>query len=235
MYTQINSNRYIRKRVKRRSYVWKFIVKVVLLAAAIYTAVLLGGTLLQNRNLSKYIEAKGDYENIDISKGVTRGEIPLFLQTDRRWAGAVYGDDIMAETGCGPTCLSMVYCGLTGDDEWNPYKLACKAEMEGYYVRGSGSAWSMMTELANEIGLEAYEVSYDAESIRRELESGHPIICIMGPGDFTTTGHFIVLSEIKEDGSVVVKDPNSKENSKKTWEIEELMRQMKNLWGYQMP
>lgn len=26
----------------------------------------------------------------------------------------------MEENGCGPTCLSMVYCGLTGDDRWDP-------------------------------------------------------------------------------------------------------------------
>ena len=33
-------------------------------------------------------------------------------------------------------------------------------------------------------------VIYDEAHIIAELEKGRPIICIMGPGDFTTSGHF---------------------------------------------
>ena len=32
-----------------------------------------------------------------------------------------YGDNFLAITGCGPTALSMVYVGLTGDTSMNPY------------------------------------------------------------------------------------------------------------------
>ncbi|MCD8152609.1 MAG: C39 family peptidase [Clostridiales bacterium] len=37
----------------------------------------------------------------------------------------------------------------------------------------------------------------------------------MGPGDFTTGGHFIVLTGIDSDGNVIVNDPNSRINSEK--------------------
>ena len=56
----------------------------------------------------------------------------------------------------------------------------------------------------------------------------------MGPGDFTDQGHFIVLSGIDEDGMVIVKDPNSKKNSKKHWNLSKIISQMKNLWSYQL-
>ena len=56
----------------------------------------------------------------------------------------------------------------------------------------------------------------------------------MGPGDFTTTGHFIVLSGTDGNGNVIVNDPNSIANSSKTWDIDKIMSQMRNLWGYSL-
>ena len=153
-----------------------------------------------------YKTKKDDNAAIDVSADVNAGEIPLFLQWDERWGYRSYGGDFLAVTGCGPTALSMVYVGLTGDTSMNPYEVAKRAEKEGYYVKGSGSEWSMMTGLASELGLSAKELGLDANLIRKKLEEGHPIICIMGPGDFTTTGHYIVLITVASDGSIEVHD-----------------------------
>lgn len=171
-------------------------------------------------------------ESIDISGDVTDGKIPLFIQWDERWGYKTYGDDFLAVTGCGPTALSMVCVGLTGNLNMNPYAVAKMAQADGYYVNGSGSSWDMMTGLAGDLGLSANELGLDADTIRSKLRGGHPIICIMGPGDFTTTGHFIVLTGVKSNGDVIVNDPNSRKNSDKSWNLEEIMSQMKNLWVY---
>ena len=179
-----------------------------------------------------YEKNKDKHEAIDISKEVRDGEIPLFLQWDERWGYETYGDDYMAVTGCGPTALSMVYTGLTGDTSLNPYEMAKLAQNNGYYVNGSGSSWNMMLGLASQIGLDANEISLDENSIKKELSAGNPIICIMGPGDFTTSGHFIVLTGITDDGKVQVNDPNSVKNSQKTWELDRIMSQMRDLWVY---
>lgn len=179
-----------------------------------------------------YEKNKDKHEAIDISKEVRDGEIPLFLQWDERWGYETYGDDYMAVTGCGPTALSMVYTGLTGDTSLNPYEMAKLAQNNGYYVNGSGSSWNMMLGLASQVGLDANEISLDENSIKKELSAGNPIICIMGPGDFTTSGHFIVLTGITDDGKVQVNDPNSVKNSQKTWELDRIMGQMRDLWVY---
>ena len=144
-----------------------------------------------------------------------------------------YGDNFLAITGCGPTALSMVYVGLTGDTSMNPYTVAQMAQEDGFYVNGSGSSWSMMTELATKLGLSAQELSLSEDSIRQELSQGHPIICIMGPGDFTTSGHFVVLTGVDSDGKITVNDSNSKKNSNKAWKIDDLMSQIRDLWVYQ--
>lgn len=175
---------------------------------------------------------KIEEQDMDISKEVTKGSIPLFLQWDTRWGYKTYGDDFLAVTGCGPTCLSMVYSGLTGNSDRNPYEMAKLAEKKGYYVEGSGSSWSMMEELAEELGLLVKNVIFDKEHIFSELRDGNPIICIMGPGEFTDSGHFIILSELSEDGKIIIRDPNSIVNTQKEWDLEEIMYQIRNLWSY---
>ena len=183
------------------------------------------------QNYPKYKDDKG---KINIKKDVNKGEIPLFLQWDQRWGYRKYGGDFIAVTGCGPTCLSMVQCGLSGKTKWNPYRVAKMAEDNGFYVEGSGSSWDLMNYGAGIIGLVYNKVSFERESILNWLSSGNPIICSMGPGDFTTTGHFIVLSGTDGNGNVIVNDPNSIANSSKTWDIDKIMSQMRNLWGYSL-
>ena len=170
---------------------------------------------------------------IDISDEVKEGQIPLFIQWDKRWGYREYGGNYMALNGCGPTCLSMVYCGLTGDTEWNPYKVAQWSNEHGYYVPGSGTAWSLMSEGAGQLGLQVMEASPDADTVTEELAKGKVIIACMGPGDFTTQGHFIVLTKATGSGKIMVNDPNSKKRSKQTWDVDRLVSQMKDMWVYQ--
>lgn len=183
-------------------------------------------------NLPRY---SGRHMEINLAGEVTKGEIPLFQQWDRRWGYETYGGGLLAMKGCGPVCLSMVYCGLTGDTRWNPYEIACLAEERGYYLPGVGTSWDLMLAGARELGLEAQEIPLDGGYIINELRCGRPVICSMRPGDFTSGGHFIVLASADAEGKISVRDPNSKENSAKTWDVERLLPQIKGLWSYQLP
>lgn len=162
---------------------------------------------------------------------VSEGEIPKLFQWDEHWGYAEYGEDIIAISGCGPTALSMVIVGLTGDDRITPYKVAKYAEVKGYYVEGTGTAWSLMTEGSMNFGVQGNELPLDESVIFSELAEGNPIICSMGPGDFTDVGHFIVLTGVK-DGKIQVNDPNSKTRSR-LWEYETLEGQVRNLWVFE--
>lgn len=88
-----------------------------------------------------------------------------------------------------------------------------------------------MSEGAGSLGLNVKEVPLNEERITDNLLAGNPIICIMGPGDFTDSGHFIVLTGYK-DGGFTVNDPNSNQNSQKIWTFEELRYQIRCLWVY---
>lgn len=161
---------------------------------------------------------------------VHQGEIPKLIQWDERWGYAKYSDNIIAINGCGPTALAMVAAGLTGDNTITPYKVAKYAAKNGYYVEGTGSSWSLMTEGSERFGIQGRELVLDQSIIFSELENGNPIICSMRPGDFTTTGHFIVLAGTK-DGKIRVNDPNSKKRSR-LWDYDRLESQISNLWVF---
>ena len=153
------------------------------------------------------------------------------IQWDERWGYIHYGDGIIANSGCGPTALAMVAAGLTGDNSITPYKIASYADANGYYVAGSGSSWSLMTEAALNFRVEGTEIALSESSVTEELNAGHPIICSMKQGDFTTDGHFIVLTGMA-DGKIQVHDSNSKERSSRTWDYTTLEPQIENLWSF---
>ena len=126
----------------------------------------------------------------------------------------------------------MVVCGLTGNTAWNPYAVGVFSEESGYYVPGEGTAWSLMTDGAASLGLTSQPGEASAEYLLDQLALGHPIICSMYPGDFTYTGHFIVLVGLDENRRVMVNDPNSLENSGRRWSMEELLPQIRALWSF---
>ena len=98
-----------------------------------------------------------------------------------------------------------------------------------YYVNGSGSSWKLISEGGEKLGFDVTEIPLDKDRIFRNLEVHNPIICVMGPGDFTSTGHFIVLAGC-EDGLIQIYDPNSIANSQKLWSYEEIADQIRNIW-----
>ena len=84
---------------------------------------------------------------------VAAGEIPLLLQWDERWGYSVYGDNMIAVNGCGPTAVAMVVSGLLCDPSVTPYKVAKFAEEQGYYAGESGTSWTLMSEGVQSFGI----------------------------------------------------------------------------------
>lgn len=179
--------------------------------------------------VADYPNEKDKAHEISIEDTYQQGSIPLYIQWDKQWGYDSYGDGMIALDGCGPTCLSMVYVGLTCDTSLNPKEMA---EYSEAYLVDNMTSWELMTDGAQRLGLISQELSLDSNIIRRELNEGHPIICSMRPGDFTTTGHFIVLTGIADNGEITVNDPNSPMRSQKTWDLDTILWQIKNLWSF---
>ena len=130
----------------------------------------------------------------------------------------------------GPTALSMVACGLTGDGTLTPARIAAWADARGYAGAG-GTSWEMMYAGCEAFGLRAEEIPLTESAVYGALEAGRPIICSVRPGDFTTVGHFIVLAGVQDDRLRVL-DPNSPARSAQAWDYQRLEPQIKALWAY---
>lgn len=176
-----------------------------------------------------YPEEKNTQHKVDFSEYKNCKSVPLFMQWDKRWGYEIYGDDVAGLTACGPVCLSMVSVYLLQNTEYSPDYMIDWAKKNGYCVKGHGSLWTLISEGGKKLGLDVTEIPLDEQRIINNLEVGNPIICIMGPGEFTSTGHFIVLTGY-ENGKIKINDPNSYSNSEKEWEYENIYDQIKNLW-----
>ncbi|MGN0141507.1 MAG: C39 family peptidase [Roseburia sp.] len=156
---------------------------------------------------------------------------PHFLQWDSRWGYTSYGDDILALSGCGPTCLSMVTVALTDNKDITPAVMADYAMNNDYYMAGTGTMWKLMTEGAVHFGLDATELEIEETAMKNCIDGGGMMIATMAPGDFTAVGHFIVIYGYDEEG-FFVNDPNCLARSQKKWTFDTIAPQMKKLWGY---
>lgn len=177
-----------------------------------------------------YPEEKDKTHKVNLRKYKNCNEVPLLMQWDKRWGYMKYGKDIAALTACGPVCLSMAAIYVTHDTGYSPDYIIDWAKDNGYCLKSGGSSWTLISEGGKKLGLDVTELPLDEQRIIKNLKVGNPIICVMGPGDFTTTGHFIVMTGY-ENGKIRVNDPNSYKNSQKLWEYKDIYKQIKNLWA----
>lgn len=161
----------------------------------------------------------------------TQGSLPFLYQTDPEWADVAYGGGTIATYGCGPTCLAMVYACLTGSTSYDPAAMGAFSENNGYVESGL-TAWRLMTDGAQQLGIHSKEMWTDASSLAAALQNGMPVIASMAPGDFTKEGHFIVLAGLLEDGRVVAHDPNSEPRSSRSWDLSSVASQCVAAWAF---
>lgn len=180
----------------------------------------------------QYFLEKDKEHVIDLSEYKDDTEMPLFLQWDIRWGYKDYGGETAATAACGPLSLSMVGYHLTKNEKvFSPDKVIDFALSEGYCVPESGTAWVLMSEGAEKLGLTVEELPLSEGMIIDRLEQGKPVVLIMGPGVFTSSGHYIVLRGY-EDGYFLVNDPNSVRRTEKKWKFSEFSDQILNIWAY---
>lgn len=159
-----------------------------------------------------------------------RGVVPELYQTDPLWGSQPYGDGTIATHGCGPTCLSMAYVALSGKLDKDPAAMASFSENHGFVDEGM-TTWTLMNEGASQLGLKSRELPNNVEALRLALLNGEPVIASVGPGDFTSDGHFIVLVDYLGDGSVALRDPNSAKRTHQSWKLTDVLSQCQNLWA----
>nr|WP_308651588.1 C39 family peptidase [uncultured Agathobacter sp.] len=167
---------------------------------------------------------------VDLTEEASMDSVPLFVQWDKRWGYEKYSGNFFAASGCGPTTLSMVVVYLTHNRDASPLAVAKYSKEAGYSVDGSGSSWTLISEGCRHYGVKAKTVALDESRMKAELDAGHPIVVNVGPGDFTDTGHFMVITGYDDEG-FSINDPNSIEKSGKRWLFKNISSQIRAVWS----
>ena len=146
-------------------------------------------------------------------------EMVYWNQMDERWCDEAYGKtQTIGYAGCGPTALAMVVSTLT-QTTMDPQEMAGWAYQNGYCCEGDGSYRTLIPEGAAHFGLPVTGAGkQDAQEIVDALAEGKLVVAIMGPGHFTTSGHFIVLRGVTAEGKLLVADPVSLSKSGQEWD-----------------
>lgn len=120
--------------------------------------------------------------------------------------------------GCGPTSLAIVLSSFTGTaiHPATVTQLVCQAG--GCY--DSGTSFGSLKTIAERYGYDAEFVNKNGNvsKVTNALASGDSlVIALMGPGTFTSGGHYIVLTGTRSDGYVSVADPASRPRTNQKW------------------
>lgn len=158
-----------------------------------------------------------DYGDITFSNAAT--PVVYYNQTDARWGNKPYGKtSTIGRAGCGPTALAIAVASLTSN-KVTPYDVAQWSVENGGLCEGSGSYHSLIPNGGRHYGLTVTSIGRDGKKLVEALQSGKLVIAIMSKGHFTSSGHFIVLRGVTEDGKILVADPASVKRSNKEWDL----------------
>ncbi len=174
--------------------------------------------LIEDNNEDYIYSSEFDFTSYDFKDSSIN--IVYFNQADSRWKDIAYGKTgTIGKSGCGPTSLAMVVSTLTNRTV-NPVEMARWSYKNGYYAEGVGSYHSLIPNGAKYFGLsvEGTEAS-NPDKIIQALSKGRLVIVIMAKGHFTSSGHFIVLRGITEEGKILVADPISIKRSEQEWDL----------------
>ena len=180
--------------------------------------------------VASYFKLKDKNKEVSLKDYKKSKTMPLFLQWDKQWGYLQYGGDFAAVTADAPMCVAMVGYHLTKDEKFSPDKMISFAEENGYYVKGKGTLAKLMTEGVTQLGLKSVQLTPSNENIIASLQQGNPVICYMGPGNFTATAHYVVIRGYG-DGYLLINDPNSVINSEKQWLFTDISSQIKGAWA----
>ena len=159
------------------------------------------------------------------------GNVPLFLQWDRRWGYRPYGKEMIGLSGCGPTSLAMVIRHFDSDSTVNPYDVAKYSQDNGYVSADNFTSWKLFETGLSKYGLESQDVIPVEAKMKKALDDNKILIVSVKPGTFTERGHIIVIKGYNKNGDFLINDPNSIVNTNKTWSFDELKSEIRKIWG----
>ena len=140
-----------------------------------------------------------------------------YKQGDSRWGKKMYScygnkNQTMANSGCGPTAMANIVATLK-DSSIDPYDLAEFAMANGHRSKSGGTKWSFFPDIQEKFGFSKMIEASTLAALKACLDAGGYVVCSMGPGYWTSGGHFITAWKY-DDTYIYANDPASSKRKK---------------------
>lgn len=156
------------------------------------------------------------------------------------WSNIPFGGGTIATSGCSVTSLAMVISYIKSNEDSSDWvypsdivaAIAKKYGNYNHFHAKEGQKWDIFPAVAGIYKVSCKQIS--PSNIMNELKAGHPVIMSCKPSEFTSGGHFIVLSGLTDDGYITVNDPNVAHASYsfKKYPVNYLIRCGKGWWAF---
>ena len=143
-------------------------------------------------------------------------KVVYYNQAD--YPGKKIGGSTIQAAGCGPTAVAVCYSSLTGKKADVP-KMCKQAYKHGWYYTGQGCSHSVIPGLSKLYGMQCKGLGTNKDAVEKALRAGHPVVALMGPGDFTKNGHFVVLTRMVGKDKVIKQGKEGANAGGPFWEI----------------
>lgn len=177
-----------------------------------------------------WIRRRGGYgptDGADMLNG-----FPYLKQNDSRWGSKMFSShndasQTIGTSACGPTSMAMILRSYGANV--TPVDTCQYALDNGFRTYDSGTDMAFFPSIAQKYGLtmKSFEPG-DGTGVVTSLQNKIPLIASMGPGTFTSYGHYIVLSGMQDRDHIMVNDPANEDRSKKTYPITTFTRESNN-------
>ena len=162
-----------------------------------------------------------------------------FLQNDSKWGSEPYSiindrSQTIGASGCGPTSMAMVL-NYYIDDTITPLQTSIYALENNHRTPNDGTSWEYFADMAEEYDLEFLQTASSVEALEwMNTKEDSLVICSMGPGLWTTEGHFILLWDV-EDGTAYINDPSSTKQARTENSYKYMSSQCQQYFCYNKP
>lgn len=144
------------------------------------------------------------------------GNVTYWNQRDFANYSYGYGCGSIAACGCGPTSVAIVASTMKGQ-KIDPVETTKKVCSLGGCTSGGSYNGTLGQTLTQIYGIRTESTSDDQKVIQALGTNNALVIAHMGPGVFTSGGHYIVLTGVNNNGQVSVADPASRERTQQKW------------------
>lgn len=170
-----------------------------------------------------------------------------YLQIDPRWRYNDYSTSgektTIGASGCGPTSMAMVLA-TWADPKVDPVSECAWALAHGYKAPHSGTYYGYFEPAGARYGLNVTRLnhsniygnstsSYHAQA-KAAIERGDLVIACMGKGNWTSSGHYVLVWEI-QGNTIYINDPASTKLSRTQGDYSLFKRQVKYYWVISKP